>query len=124
MKREGPETEAMYTLGTYFDKIIENLAPPQERFNAARDLPAAMREYLRTHTDILTVAPHTRLVGSYAQHLSVTDVKDVDILVRVDGDPESNEPTARQVIKDLRTAVNGFPEWEDLPEWLGGGGYA
>jgi hypothetical protein len=113
----------MYTLGTYFDKLIENLKPPQERFDAARDLPSAMREYLKTH-DFATVIPHTRLVGSYAQHLSVTDVKDVDILVRVDGDPEANEPEARQIIKDLRAAVDDFPEWEDLPEWLGGGGFA
>jgi hypothetical protein len=113
----------MYTLGTHFDKLIENLKPPQERFDAARDLPAAMREYLRTH-DFATVAPHTRLVGSYAQHLSVTDVKDVDILVRVDGDPEEDEPEARQVIKDLKAAIDDFPDWEELPEWLDGGGFA
>jgi hypothetical protein len=114
----------MYTLGTHFDKLIENLKPPQERFEAARDLPAALREYLKTHSDFATLDPHTRLVGSYAQHLSVTDVKDVDILVRVDGDPEANEPEAKQVIKDLRAIGNGFPDWEDLPEWLGVGGYA
>jgi hypothetical protein len=114
----------MYTLGTHFEKLIENLKPPQEQFEAARVLPAAMREYLRMHTDFATVDPHTRLVGSYAQDLSVGDVKDVDILVRVDGDPAVNDPEARQVIKDLRAAVDGFPDWKGLPEWLDHGGYA
>lgn len=113
----------MHTLGTHFEKLLENLRPPQERFDAARDVPTALREYLKAHPEIATLAPHTRLVGSYAQHLSVTDVKDVDILVRVDGDPEANDPEARHVIKDLRTVVNSFPNWEDLHEWLGGGGY-
>lgn len=114
----------MHTLGTHFGKLLDNLNPPEERFAAARDLPPAVREYLKQHGDFTTVAPHTRLVGSYAQDLSVGDVKDVDVLVRDDGDPEANAPEAKQVIKDLRAALADLPKWDQLPEWLGSGGYA
>lgn len=114
----------MHTLNTHFGELLENLKPPQERLDAARDLPPVVREYLEGHVDFATVSPHTRLVGSYAQDLSVGDVKDVDHLVRVDGDPEANDPEAKQVIKDLRAALDELPEWNELPQWLGYGGYA
>jgi hypothetical protein len=114
----------VHTLGTHFDKLIQNLKPPPERFAAARDLPWTVREYLAAHEDFVTVDPHTRLVGSYAQDLSVGDVKDVDILIRADGDPAANDPEAKRVIRDLRSALVHLPEWDKLPEWLGYGGRA
>ncbi len=100
----------MHTLGIHFEKLLENIRPPQNRLDAAQDLPAKVREYLKEHQEFATVYPHSRLVGSYWQHLSVGDVKDVDFLVRVDGDPEENEPSAKSVIRDLRKALNKLPE--------------
>ena len=108
----------MFTLGTHFDELLRNLRPPQERRNAARDLPPLVREYLEHHEDFETVSPHSHLVGSYAQHVVVGDVKDVDFLVRVPGDPHANEPEARDLISDLRKAL------DDLPEALGYEGWA
>lgn len=108
----------MLTLGTHFDELLKNIRPPQERLDAARDLPPLVRDYLKTHQDFSTVAPHSRLVGSYAQHMPVGDVKDVDFLVRVDGDPEANEPEAKQLIQELKNAL------DDLPEALGYEGWA
>lgn len=107
-----------FTLGTHFDELLKNIQPPQERLDAAKDLPDRVRTYLKDHEEFLTRAPHSRLVGSYAQHLSVTDVKDVDFLVRVDGDPEANEPEAKKLIQALRNALDG------LPDALGYEGYA
>lgn len=112
----------MHTLGTHFEKLIQNLSPAQERRDAARDLPEVVRNYLRTSQDFATVDPHTHLVGSYAQDLSVGDVKDVDILVRVDGDPTTNNPEAKKVIRSLGAALRELPEWDELPLWLGLGG--
>jgi hypothetical protein len=100
----------MYTLGSHFEKLQENIRPPQHRLDAARDLPPLVRNYLRKHPVFATVSPHTRLVGSYAQHLSVGDVKDVDFLVRVDGDPEANDPEAKRLIGDLNAALDGLPK--------------
>lgn len=100
----------MLTLGTHFEQLLRNVQPPQDRIEAAQTLPDKVREYLKEDEDFATVDPHSRLVGSYAQDLCVGDVKDVDFLVRVDGDPEHNEPQARRVIQELRNTLDGLPE--------------
>ncbi len=106
----------MYALGSHFGKLLDNIRPPKNRLDAAQTLPDQVRDYLEDHDDFETVAPHSRLVGSYAQHLSVGDVKDVDFLVRVEGDPEDNDPLARTVLRGLKEALH------DLPAELGYGG--
>lgn len=108
----------MHTLGTHFKKLLTNICPPQERLDAARDLPSQVRQFLKEHEEFSTLAPHTRLVGSYAQHTSVGDVKDVDFLVRVPGNPEENEPNAKDLIQELKTTL------DELPEFLGYSGYS
>lgn len=50
--------------------------------------------------------------------MAAGDVKDVDTLVRVPGDPKKNEPEAKQLIWNLKTLLDG------LPEFLGYEGYA
>jgi hypothetical protein len=108
----------MYTLGTHFSELLSNIMPPEDRLEAARDLPPKVREFLKNHEEFATVAPHTRLVGSYAQHTSVGDVKDVDFLVRVPGNPDENEPEAKNLIQDLRRTL------DELPDELGYSGEA
>lgn len=104
-------------MNQHFNKMASNLNPPQDRRDAARDVPKLVRDYLRKCTAFPTIDPHTRLAGSYAQDMSSGDVKDVDTLVRVDGDPETNKPEAEQVIKDLLAALKALPDSE---EGLGG----
>jgi hypothetical protein len=65
---------------------------------------------LREHDDFSTIDPHTRLVGSYAQHTSVGDVKDVDFLVRVPGEPKENQPEAKKLIQELKSTLDALPE--------------
>jgi hypothetical protein len=103
----------MYTLGTHFSELLKNIQPPQEHLDAARDLPPLVREYLEEHVEFTTIDPHTRLTGSYAQNTSVGDVKDVDFLVRVPGNPAKNEPEAKKLIQELKNAL------DDLPKALG-----
>lgn len=100
----------MFTFGTHFYELLKNVRPPQERLDAARDLPPKVRDYLKVNEGFATLAPHTRLAGSYAQKTSVGDVKDVDFLVRVPGDPDKNEPEAKQLVQDLKKALDGLPE--------------
>jgi hypothetical protein len=108
----------MYTLNTHFEGLLSNLNPPQDRLDAARDLPPLVRDFLKANKDFVTLDPHTRLAGSYAQDLAVGDVKDVDFLVRIPGNPAKNEPEAKKLVQDLRNALDG------LPEALGFEGYA
>lgn len=109
----------MFTLGTHFNELLKNIRPPDDRIEAAVELPAKVRDYLRTHQDFATCAPHSRLAGSYAQNMSACDVKDVDFLVRIPGDPEACDPAPRKVIRDLANVL------EELPDALGyEGGFA
>jgi hypothetical protein len=109
----------MLTLGTHFDELLKNLQPPKERLDAAVELPPKVREYIEQHDNVGAVWPWTRLVGSYAQHMSVGNVKDVDFLVAVDGDPDTNEPQAKQVVRDLCTALDDLPEVLGFEGWAG-----
>lgn len=99
----------MFTLGTHFEEMLRKIQPPQDRLAAARDLPPLVREYLAKEQDFPTVPPHTMLVGSYAQDTCVGDVKDVDFLVQVDGDPDANEPDARKLLRDLGSTLDRLP---------------
>lgn len=108
----------MYTFGTQFEKLLQNIVPPKDRLKTAKELPPKVREYLEKHTEFVTISPHTRLAGSYAQDTSVGDVKDVDFLVRVPGKPEENQPDAKTLIKELKNVL------EDLPNALGYSGYS
>ena len=82
----------MFPLITHFEKLLKNIQPPKERLEAAQELPWKVRNYIKGSKDFVTVYPHTRLAGSYAQYMAVGDVKDVDTLVRVPGDPKANRP--------------------------------
>jgi hypothetical protein len=105
----------MVTLNQHFKVMVEkNLKPPDDRVEAAQELPGKVRDYLRACTGFPTVDPHTRLAGSYAQDMSGTTVKDVDVLVRVAGDPDENDPEAKQIIRDLEAALDALVD-SDTP---------
>lgn len=107
----------MLTLGTHFDELLKNIRPSEHRLQAARDIPPLVRTFLEECEGFETVEPHSRLVGSYAQDMAVGDVKDVDILVRVPGDPAANEPQARGLIRLLRDALDGLPDALGVDGW-------
>lgn len=109
----------MFPLLTHFEKLLQNIQPPQERLNAARDLPPLVREYIKASQVFPTVYPHTRLAGSYAQKMAVGDVKDVDTLIRVPGDPDANKPEAKQLIQDLKKLLDGLPKALGYEGWAG-----
>ena len=108
----------MHTLGTHFTELLNNIRPPVHRREAAHDLPPKVRDFIANHVEFETLYPHTRLAGSYAQATCVGDVKDVDFLVRVPGDPEENEPEAKRLVQDLKNVL------DELPEYLGYNGEA
>ena len=101
----------VFPLRTYFDELLKNVRPPQHRIEAAQELPPLVREYIKQSKEFPTVYPHTRLTGSYPQKMGAGDVKDVDTLVHVPGDPEKNEPEAKQLILDLKNLLDGLPEY-------------
>ena len=76
----------MLTLSDHFDLLRTNIEPNEERAQVAQDMPAQVRDFLQKSKDIETVEPHSRLVGSYARHTALKDVKDVDIVLLFSSD--------------------------------------
>lgn len=107
-----------FPLNGHFEVLLKNVRPPQNRIEAAQKLPPLVRDYIKLNKEFPTLAPHTRLVGSYAQKMGAGDVKDVDTLVRVPGNPRNNKPEAKQLIQSLKVILDG------LPEYLGYEGYS
>lgn len=107
----------MFPLVTYFEQLLKNIRPPEHRIKAAQELPWLVRNYIKESDEFSTVAPHTRLAGSYAQNMGAGDVKDVDTLIRVPGNPTKNDPEAKGLIQDLKKFLDG------LPAYLGDDGY-
>ena len=104
----------MVSLRLHIKGLLKNLQPPPERVKAARTLPKPVQEFLRLHPEFVTLPPHTRLAGSFAQDLSVGDVKDVDFVVRTAGDPEDNDPEAKKTIWALKSVLDGLPEYLEM----------
>ena len=101
----------MHPLNTHFDELRKRTRPPQERMDKAKELPPQVRDYLKGLATLVTVEPHSRLVGSYAQHLCVGDVKDVDFLLFIEGEYEGDamiEP--KTIINAVRKALKGLAE--------------
>lgn len=98
-----------FPLNTHFEELLKKIRPSEERIELAQELPPLVRDYIAKSKDFLTVAPHSRLVGSYAQKMGAGDVKDVDTLIRVPGNPQKNEPEAKKLIGDLKKLLDGLP---------------
>lgn len=99
----------MATLDLHLRQMLRDLQPSQDVRDAATKYPAEVRKYLQDH-DFETTQPHTRLAGSYAQHLNAGTIKDVDFLVFVPGEPDSEQNPPADVLRKLRDALAGLPE--------------
>ena len=100
-----------FPLNTHFGELLKNIRPPAHRIKLAQELPPQVREYIKQNKDFPTLAPHSRLAGSYAQKMGAGDVKDVDTLICVPGNPQKNEPEAKKLIRDLKKLLDGLPAY-------------
>ncbi len=104
----------MHILTTHFGELLKNIEPPQNRLEAAKDLPDKVRDYLKNTDNFPTSAPYSALSGSYRRHTAICDIKDVDIIVKVDVGLDENPGSIIQKLKD---------KLDDLPKELGLKGY-
>jgi hypothetical protein len=97
----------MYTLTTYFKELLSNIEPSQERLEAAKELPDQVREYLKNLEDFPTSSPYSALAGSYRRHTAIDDIKDVDIIIKVDVDQDESPGS---VIRMVKNALDNLPD--------------
>lgn len=98
----------MLTLPDHFDLLLSNIEPEEARAKSAASLPWKVRDYLQSADRIETVDPHSRLAGSYARHVAIKQIKDVDILLLVAATYLEEKPEV--VLNDLFSAVRGLAE--------------
>ncbi len=98
----------MYTLPHHFERLLGNIEAPEHRRRAAETIPPEVRGYLKESEAIATVAPHTRLAGSYARHTGAGDIKDIDTIVFVDPTYAEDGPSA--TFTALGNALGGLAE--------------
>jgi hypothetical protein len=104
----------MYPLPDHFDKLLTNIQPRKNRIDLAQTFPTCVREYLKG-TDLLkTVAPQSRLAGSYGRMTAIKNIKDVDTLVFID--PEYKTDPDRKPTDALDDLVDAL---QALSEYLG-----
>lgn len=98
----------MLTLPDHFRILRKRIEPDDERAKAAKNIPAQVRDFLQKDEAIKTVDPHSRLVGSYARHTAIKDIKDVDIILLIA--PIYGDQPPADVLETLFKALRGLPE--------------
>lgn len=97
----------MSALPEHFAELVRSTLPDGERLEAARHWPGKIRDHIQGH-EFETVAPHSRLVGSYARRTVVGDIKDVDVVIFVPEARQDDPP--RGVLSELEEALKQFPD--------------
>lgn len=88
-----------------FQALLKKIEPDAERVSQVKRLHAEVRDWLQAH-EYETSAPHSRLIGSYARHTAICDIKDVDVVVFL---PESAlDDTPDRVLRRLKKILGQY----------------
>ncbi len=98
----------MPNLPRHFAALLHNVNPSVERARHARELPAQVRDWLEERDDLTTVAPYSRLIGSYSRSTAILDIKDIDTLLFYDD--ATLERTPESVLRELKKALDDYPD--------------
>ena len=90
-----------------FDALLKKINPSSDRVDVVKDLHAAVRDWLQEH-DYETCSPHSRLIGSYARHTAICDIKDVDVLVFLPATALDRSPES--VLRELKAILEEYPD--------------
>lgn len=97
----------MASSGFSFRALLTKINPDSSRAEVAQRLPGQVRDWLKEH-DYETVAPHSRLIGSYGRQTAILDIKDVDTLLFL---PDSAlERTPEAVLRELKSLLDDYPD--------------
>jgi hypothetical protein len=102
----------MHTLSQHFNRLLQNISPPDSRIQKAETIPHDIRSFLKEHDGIKTIDPHSRLTGSYSRKTFVGDIKDVDVIIFVD--KEYNEKTPDSILRSLKKVLENYDGHGDI----------
>jgi hypothetical protein len=97
----------MATTRFHFNALLKRINPTSERLHLAKTLPGEVREWLEEH-EFETADPHTRLTGSYARHVAILDIPDVDVLLFVSEEERDNTPES--LLRRVKSLLDEYPD--------------
>ena len=90
-----------------FDALLKKINPSSGRVAVVKRLHGEVRDWLEDH-EYETRSPHSRLIGSYARHTAICDIKDVDVLLFL---PEAAlDRTPESVLRELKKVLKEYPD--------------
>lgn len=90
-----------------FRALLKKINPDSSHAEVAQRLPGEVRDWLKEH-DYETVAPHSRLIGSYGRQTAILDIKDVDTLLFLPDSAQERTPEA--VLRELKSLLDDYPD--------------
>lgn len=97
----------MANMRHHFNALLTKVNPSEDRRCLASQLPGDVRSWLKDH-EFETVAPHTRLSGSYGRSTAILDINDVDVLLFLPD--EAQDKTPSKVLKDVKSVLDDYPD--------------
>lgn len=100
----------MPTLNSSFKVFLSNIEPSEEVRAYAQEAHKPVRDYLSTDETFGEFFENSFLYGSYARHTAVGDIRDVDIVVLTNFDPDNEDHAPKKVLRKLKKALTTYYE--------------
>ena len=95
----------MTKLDSLFEKFLSNINPNADAVAYAIEAHWPVREFLENDKDFGQYFVDSFLYGSYKRHTAVGSIKDVDIVILTNFDPDCDEHTPDKVLRKLKSAL-------------------
>lgn len=107
----------MTKLDTLFSKFLSNIEPNEKAVAYAVEAHKPLREYLGSDATFGQYFVNSFLYGSYKRHTAVDTIKDVDIVILTNFNPESEEHTPDKVLRKLKSTLARYYKDPENPEY-------
>jgi hypothetical protein len=107
----------MTKLDSLFEKFLSNINPDPDATAYAIEAHEPVREFLENDEDFGQYFVDSFLYGSYKRHTAVGTIKDVDIVILTNFDPDNDEHTPAKVLRKLKSALARHYEDPENPEY-------
>lgn len=107
----------MSKLNSLFDQFLSNIEPNKDAVAYAQEAHKPVRDFLEHDEDFGKYVESTFLYGSYRRHTAVGDIKDVDIVVIINVDPDDEVNTPHKVLRRLKTALARYYDDPENPAY-------
>lgn len=107
----------MAKVNSLFEEFLKNIEPDDNAVGYAMDAHHPVREFLETDEDFKEYFEDSFLYGSYKRQTATGDIKDIDIVIVTNFDPESDEHTPQKVLKKLKKVLAKYYNDPENPEY-------